>query len=195
MVVLREKKRPGHHEVQGGARSTAVERCRPTQERGTRETARDTHNLAEERRTQRSTENAEGEGETHKVERPGSPGEKAKTPRSTSQQERPGQNEDQAEKTEGPEGGEDTGTNERVVPGGGETPQDGRTTGGKQEGLVQTESSRAPVQTGRSQTKTKNKKFVLSRVTKQERRFHGCLPTVVSSFSEHKPKMQLRSSK
>ena len=57
-----------------------------------------------------------------------------------------------------------------------------------------------PSRRGVARPKQKNKKFVLSRVvssvgsfrgyTKQERRFHGCLPTVVSSSSEHKPKMR-----
>ena len=176
-----------------------------------RETVGDTQTQPK-RRAQRPTENAKGEGRVPQgPEDQASQGEEAGTPRSTSQQERPGQNEDQAEKTEGPEGGEDTGTREGVVPGGGETPQNGRTTGGNRRGSrPDREQQGPPPRRGVARPKTKNKKSVPSRVfssvasvgehTGQERRFHGCLSTVVNSiFGEEVSRSELyhkmRSSK
>ena len=128
------------------------------------------------------------------------PREGAKTPRSTSQQERPGHHEDQAEKTEGREGGEDTGTKGWCP----KAERHPRTAGPRGENRGGSRPDREqqgpPSRRGVARPKQKNKKFVLSRVvssvgsfreyTKQERRFHGCLPTVVSLSSEHKPKMR-----
>ena len=146
---------------------------------------RGTHKPNRREETQRSPVSAKGEGETHKVQRTRfARGRRRKHHGQRVSRSDQAKVENTAEKTRGPEGGEDTDRRAKVVPGGGKTPWSSRTTGGNRERSRPDKEQQGTVQTGRSQTVKKQKGVVPFRVvssvaflreyTHQEHRFHGC---------------------